>query len=90
MNECCDHPAVSYVMKTRDRKAALTFLRKAPRKHGLAEVIVTDTLRFYGAAMKDRYMADRPEIGRWRKNWAENSHLAFRRRERAMLRVRRV
>jgi len=34
--------------------------------------------------------ADRQEIGRWANNRAENSHQPFRRRERAMLRFRRM
>jgi len=42
----------SFVTKTRDRKAALKFLRKAMRRHGPPEVIVTDRLRSYGAALK--------------------------------------
>ena len=33
---------------------------------------------------------DRREMGRWFNNRAENSHLPFRRRERAMLRFRRM
>jgi putative transposase len=66
-------------------------------------VIVTDLLRSYGAAMKVIGNADRQEAGRWLNNRAENSHplpdsglLAnhekgpFRRRERAMLRFRRM
>uniref|UniRef100_UPI00359477E5 IS6 family transposase n=1 Tax=Blastomonas sp. TaxID=1909299 RepID=UPI00359477E5 len=38
----------SFVTKTRDKKAAIKFLRKAMRKHGRPEVIVTDRLRSYG------------------------------------------
>jgi putative transposase len=34
--------------------------------------------------------ADRQETGRWLNNRAENSHLPFRRRERAMLRFRQI
>jgi transposase-like protein len=34
--------------------------------------------------------ADRKETGRWLNNRAENSHLPFRRRERAMQRFRRI
>ena len=78
----------SFVTKTRDKNAALKFLRKAMRKHGRPEVIVTDKLRSYGAAMKVVGNADRQETGRWLNNRAENSHLPFRRRERAMLRFR--
>ncbi|AHM04461.1 Mobile element protein [Roseibacterium elongatum DSM 19469] len=80
----------SYVTKTRDRKAALKFLRKAMRKHGGPEVIVTDRLRSYGAALKELGAEDNQETGRWANNRAENSHLPFRRRERAMLRFRRM
>ena len=80
----------SYVTKSRDRKAALKFLKKAMRKHGRPEAIVTDKLRSYGAALKNIGAADRQETGRWLNNRAENSHLPFRRRERAMLRFRRM
>ena len=78
----------SYVTKRRDRKAALKFLRKAMKRYGGPEVVVTDKLRSYGAAMKVVGNADRQETGRWVNNRAENSHLPFRRRERAMLRFR--
>ena len=80
----------SYVTKTRDKKAALKFLRKAMRKHGQPEVIVTDRLRSCGAALKELGAAHRQETGRWLNNRAENSHLPFRQRERAMLRFRRM
>ncbi len=80
----------SFVTKTRDKKAALKFLKKAMRKHGRPEAIVTDLLRSYGAALKEIGAADRQETGRWMNNRAENSHLPFRRRERAMLRFRRM
>lgn len=76
----------SYVTKTRDRKAALKFLKKSMRRHGRPETIVTDKLRSYGAALKDLGRGDDREIARWANNRAENSHLPFRRRERAMLR----
>ncbi|MFD1196257.1 IS6 family transposase [Seohaeicola saemankumensis] len=80
----------SFVTKTRDKKAALKFLKKTMRKHGRPEVIVTDLLRSYGAALKEIGAAHRQETGRWLNNRAENSHLPFRRRERAMLRFRRM
>ena len=80
----------SFVIRTRDKNAALKFLRKAMRRHGRPEIIVTDRLRSYGAALKAIGSADRQETGRWENNRAENSHLPFRRRERAMLRFRRV
>ena len=80
----------SYVIKRRDRKAALKFLRKTMKRFGPPHVIVTDLLRSYGAAMKVIGNADKQETGRWLNNRVENSHLPFRRRERAMLRFRRI
>ena len=80
----------SFVTKSRNKKAALKFLKKAMRKHGRAEVLVTDKLRSYGAALKEIGALDRQETGRWLNNRVENSHLPFRRRERAMLRFRRM
>ena len=80
----------SVVSKTRDRKAALKFLRKSMKRHGRPEMIVTDRLRSYGAALKDLGRGDDREMGRWLNNRAENSHLPFRRRERAMLRFLRM
>jgi len=78
----------SYVTKRRDRKAALKFLRNTMKRHGNPHSLVTDKLRSYGAAMKVVGNADRQETGRWKNNRAENSHLPFRRRERAMQRFR--
>jgi len=80
----------SFVTKTRDKRAALKFLKKAMRKHGQPEVIVTDKLRSYGAALKEIGAGDWQQTGCWMNNRAENSHLPFRRRERAMLRFRRI
>ena len=80
----------SFVSKRRDKTAALKFLKKAMRKHGQPEVFVTDLLRSYGAALKELGVTDKQETGRWLNNRAENSHLSFRRRERAMLRFRRM
>ncbi len=80
----------SYVTKTRDKSAALKFLRKAMKRYGAPKTVVTDRLRSYGAAMKEIGSIDRQEVGRHLNNPAENSHLPFRRRERAMLRFRRM
>ncbi|MFZ1660950.1 MAG: IS6 family transposase [Paracoccaceae bacterium] len=80
----------SFVTKKRDRKAALKFLKKAMRRYGRPIEIVTDRLRSYGAALKDLGRGDDREMGRWVNNRAENSHLPFRRRERAMLRFRQM
>ena len=80
----------SYVTKRRDKSAALRFFKKALKHHGSPEEVVTDGLRSYPAAMRDLGIEDRREIGRWLNNRAENSHLPFRRRERAMLRFRQM
>jgi len=80
----------SYVTKTRDKKAALRFMKKAMKRHGKVEAIVTDGLKSYPAVMKGFGIEDRREMGRWLNNRAENSHLPFRRRERAMLRFRQM
>ncbi len=80
----------SFVTKTRDRKAALKVLKKSMRRYGRPEAIVTGKLRSYGAALKEIAAAGRQETGRWLNNRAENSHLPFRRRERAMQRFRRM
>ena len=80
----------SYVTKKRDKKAALKFLRKALKHHGKFETIVTDGLKSYPAAMRELGNLERREMGRWKNNRAENSHLPFRRRERAMLRFRQM
>ncbi|KQN82210.1 transposase [Sphingomonas sp. Leaf67] len=80
----------SYVTRTRDKAAALTFMKKALKRHGAPDKITTDGLRSYRAAMNDLGNADRQEAGRWANNRVENSHLPFRRRERAMQRFRQM
>ncbi len=80
----------SYVTKTRDKAAALSFIKRAMKRYGRPKAIVTDGLRSYPAAMNEIGNADRREVGRWLNNRAENSHLPFRRRERAMGRFRRM
>lgn len=80
----------SYITKTRDKAAALIFMKKALKRHGSPDKITTDGLRSYKAAMNELGCADKQEVGRWANNRAENAHLSFRRRERAMLRFRRM
>lgn len=80
----------SFATKARDKKAALKFLRKAMKRYGRHDTIVTDRLRSYGAALKEIGAADRQERGRWLNNRAENSYSPFRRREREKLRFRRM
>jgi putative transposase len=80
----------SFATKDRDKAAALKFMKKIMKRHGCAKIITTDGLRSYRAAMKALNVADRQEMGRWANNRAENSYQPFRRRERAMLRFRRM
>jgi putative transposase len=80
----------SFVTKKRDKSAALAFIKKALKRHGKSDKIVTDGLRSYPAALKELGNENRREMGRWLNNRAENSHRPFRRRERAMLRFRRM
>jgi putative transposase len=54
----------SFVTKTRDKAAALKFIRAAMKRYGSPKLIVTDRLRSYGAAMKEIGNAHRQETGR--------------------------
>ena len=54
------------------------------KRYGRPQMIVTDRLRSYRAAMREIGNEARQETGRWLNNRAENSHQPFRRRERAM------
>ena len=65
-------------------------MKKLMKRHGRAEELVTDGLRCYGAALKEVGAENRQVTGRWLNNRVENSHQPFRRRERAMLRFRRM
>jgi putative transposase len=55
----------SFVTRKRDKSAALAFMKKALKRHGRPEKIVTDGLRSYPAAMRELGNIDRREIGRW-------------------------
>ncbi|TMV09138.1 IS6 family transposase [Ruegeria sediminis] len=78
------------VTKRRNKRAALKFLRKLMRRYGRPEVLVTDRFPSYRAALREIGVADLQRTGRWLNNRVENSHLPFRRRERAMQRFRRM
>ena len=58
--------------------------------YGRPRSIVTDRLQSYRSAMKAIGNVAAQECGRWLNNRAENSHLPFRRRERAMAKFRDV
>jgi transposase-like protein len=74
------------VQKRRDTEAALKLLRRLLRNQPVEpEVITTDGLRSYGAALKELGLEGLHRPGRLRENnRAENSHLPIRRRERKM------
>ncbi len=78
------------VTKRRNKAAALKFLRKLMKRHGKAEEVVTDRFASYKAALRDLGSLEKQRTGRWLNNRVENSHLPFRRRERAMRRFRRM
>ena len=72
------------------KAAAMTFIKKAMKRHSRTKAITTDGLRSYKAAMTEIGAAEKQEVGRWANNRCENSHQPFRRRERAMLRFRQM
>lgn len=78
----------TFVTKRRDRKAALSFLKKTMKRYRHPKIIVTDKLRSYRAAMKVIGDEARQKTERWLNNRAENSHQPFRRREKAMAKFR--
>lgn len=65
-------------------------MKKAPKCHGSTETITTDGLHSYKAAMSGLGCELKHEVGRWANKRLENSHLPFRRRERSMLRFRKL
>ena len=67
----------SYVTKKRDKKAALKFMKKAMRRYGSPNKIVTDKLRSYSAAAKELGCLDKQVTERWANNRVENSHCRF-------------
>ena len=67
----------AYVTKTRNRKAALKFLRKAMKRYGQPNVFVTDRLLSYRAALTEVGMAKRQETGRWLNNRGSRIHISL-------------
>ena len=77
---CSDHEGEvleSYVTKKRNKKAALKLMKKAMRRYGSSNEIVTDRLGSYSAAVKELGCADKQITERWANNRVENSHLPF-------------
>ena len=63
-------------------------LRKAMKRYGPPDRVVTYKLPSYRAALRELGIACRQETGRWLNNRAENSHQPLRRREKTMTRFR--
>jgi transposase-like protein len=77
------------VQRRRDKAAAVKLMRELLKKQGFApDMLVTDKLRSYGAAMADLGLSARHEQGLRKNNRAENSHQPTRRRERKMQRFK--
>ena len=73
------------VQRLRDKAAAVKLMRNLLKKQGFApDMLVTDKLRSYGAAMAELGLSARHEQGLRKNNRAENSHQPTRRRERKM------
>lgn len=60
------------------------------KRYGNPQVLVTDRLRSYGAALKEIGNTDLHEVGQYKNNRAENLHLPFRLRERGRTQFRRI
>ena len=52
----------SYITKTRDKDAALRFMKKALKRHGSPEAITTDGLRSYRAATRELGNSEKQEV----------------------------
>jgi putative transposase len=77
------------VQRRRDRHAAVRLMRKLLRKLGFApDLLVTDKLRSYGAAIRTMGLTCQHEQRLRKNNRAENSHQPVRRRERKMQRFK--
>ena len=77
------------VQRRRNKAAAVKLMRKLLKKQGFApDMLVTDKLRSYGAAMAELGLSARHEQGLRKNNRAENSHQPTRRGERKMQRFK--
>ena len=65
----------NYVTKKRDKKVALKFMKKAMRRYGSPNEIVSDKLPSCSAAVKELGYADKQHKQRWANNREENSYL---------------
>ena len=79
------------VQSRRNKKAALRLIRKLLKNNGVKpQLIVTDRLGSYRAALKELNMRRVHDVGGRKNNRAENSHLPIRRRERKSQKFRSI
>ena len=79
------------VQSRRNKKAAMRLLRKLLKNSSVRpDLIVTDRLGSYRAALKDLNMRHVHDVGGRKNNRAENSHLPIRRRERKSQKFRSI
>lgn len=77
------------VQSRRNKRDALKLMRKLLKKQGFVpDVVVTDKLPSYGAALRELGLSKRHDFGGRKNNRAENSHLPVRQRERKMQRFK--
>lgn len=82
-----DHEGESleaHITKKRDKASALKSQKKAMKRYGRSHEVVIDRSPSYGAAMREIGNCYRRVTGRPKNNRAENSHVPFRRGDRAM------
>ena len=73
------------LQRRRDKRAARRLLSKLLKKHGvIPKRFITDKLQSYGAAKRELVPGIEHRSHKGLNNRAENSHLPFRKRERAM------
>jgi len=73
-----------FVSKRRNKAAAKKFFIKAMHVHGSPKILSTDKLPSYVAAFCEIGVAEKQLCGCLSNNRCENSHLPFRRRDRAI------
>jgi len=77
------------VQSRRNKRAAIKLMRKLLKKQGFVpDIIVTDKLPSYGAALMEMNLSKRHDFGGRKNNRTENSHPPVRRRERRMQRFK--
>ena len=77
------------VQSRRNRRVAIKLMKKLLKKQSFVpDIIVTDKLPSYGAALKELGLSKCHDFGGRKNNRAENSHLPVRRQERKMQRFK--